>query len=80
MYGTTGFRGLSVSEFARYFHAIALFCCAHPTAASGTQITRVAQDFSQGSVVGTGNRLDLAIDRPWLFRHARRKHHAGCGQ
>lgn len=34
---------------------------------SGTQVTRIAQDFSQGSVVGTGKTLDIAIEGPGFF-------------
>ncbi|CUX82060.1 MAG: flagellar hook protein FlgE [Roseibaca calidilacus] len=63
--GTTGFRG-SRAEFADIFTQ-SPFSVARTTAGSGTQITRVAQDFSQGSVVGTGNRLDLAIEGPGFF-------------
>lgn len=62
---TTGFRG-SRAEFADIFTQ-SPFSVARTTAGSGTQITRVAQDFSQGSVVGTGNRLDLAIEGPGFF-------------
>ncbi len=63
--GTTGFRG-SRAEFADIFTQ-SPFSVARTTAGSGAQITRVAQDFSQGSVVGTGNRLDLAIEGPGFF-------------
>jgi flagellar hook protein FlgE len=34
---------------------------------AGTQVTRIAQDFSQGSVVGTGKTLDIAIEGPGFF-------------
>ena len=62
---TTGFRG-SRAEFADIFTQ-SPFSVARTTAGSGTQIARVAQDFSQGSVLGTGNRLDLAIEGPGFF-------------
>jgi flagellar hook protein FlgE len=63
--GTTGFRG-SRAEFADIFTQ-SPFSVARTTAGAGTQIARVAQDFSQGSVVGTGNRLDMAIEGPGFF-------------
>jgi flagellar hook protein FlgE len=63
--GTTGFRG-SRTEFADIFTQ-SPFSVARTTAGSGTQISRVAQNFSQGSVVGTGNRLDMAIEGPGFF-------------
>lgn len=62
---TTGFRG-SRAEFADIFTQSPL-SVARTTAGSGTQVSRVAQDFSQGSVMGTGNRLDLAIEGQGFF-------------
>lgn len=62
---TTGFRG-SRAEFSDIFTQ-SPFSVARTTAGSGTQVSRVAQDFSQGSVVGTGNRLDLAIEGQGFF-------------
>lgn len=62
---TTGFRG-SRAEFADIFTQ-SPFSVARTTAGSGTQVARVAQDFSQGSVMGTGNRLDLAIEGSGFF-------------
>ncbi|MCH8467345.1 MAG: flagellar hook protein FlgE [Roseinatronobacter sp.] len=63
--GTTGFRG-SRTEFADIFTQ-SPFSVARTTAGSGTQISRVAQNISQCSVVGTGNRLDMAIEGPGFF-------------
>ena len=62
---TTGFRG-SRAEFADIFTQSPL-SVARTTAGSGTQVSRVALDFSQGSVMGTGNRLDLAIEGQGFF-------------
>jgi flagellar hook protein FlgE len=62
---TTGFRG-SRTEFADIYNQ-SPFSVSRTTVGSGTQVTRVAQDFSQGSIVGTGNRLDLAIEGAGFF-------------
>lgn len=63
--GTVGFRG-SRTEFADIYNQ-SPFSVSRTTVGSGTQVTRVAQDFSQGSIVGTGNRLDLAIEGAGFF-------------
>lgn len=62
---TVGFRGAR-AEFADIFTQSPL-SVARTTAGSGTQIARVSQNFQQGSVMGTGNRLDLAIEGPGFF-------------
>lgn len=62
---TVGFRG-SRTEFADIYNQ-SPFSVSRTTVGSGTQVTRVGQDFSQGSVVGTGNRLDLAIEGAGFF-------------
>lgn len=62
---TTGFRGAR-AEFADIFTQSPL-SVARTTAGAGTQISRIAQNFTQGSVMGTGNRLDLAIEGPGFF-------------
>lgn len=63
--GTIGFRG-SRAEFSDIFNQ-SPYAVSRTTVGSGTQVTRLAQDFSQGSVVGTGNRLDLAIEGSGFF-------------
>lgn len=63
--GTIGFRG-SRTEFADIYNQ-SPFSVSRTTVGSGTQVTRVAQDFSQGSIIGTGNRLDLAIEGAGFF-------------
>ena len=63
--GTVGFRG-SRTEFADIYNQ-SPFSVSRTTVGSGAQVTRVAQDFSQGSIVGTGNRLDLAIEGAGFF-------------
>lgn len=63
--GTVGFRG-SRTEFADIYNQ-SPFSVSRTTVGSGTQVTRVAQDFSQGSIIGTGNRLDLAIEGAGFF-------------
>ena len=63
--GTVGFRG-SRTEFADIYNQ-SPFSVSRTTVGSGTQVARVAQDFSQGSIVGTGNRLDLAIEGAGFF-------------
>lgn len=62
---TIGFRG-SRTEFADIYNQ-SPFSVSRTTVGSGTQVARVAQDFSQGSIVGTGNRLDLAIEGAGFF-------------
>ncbi len=62
---TTGFRG-SRAEFADIFTQSPL-SVARTTAGAGTQISRIAQNFTQGSVMGTGNRLDIAIEGAGFF-------------
>lgn len=62
---TIGFRG-SRAEFADIFNQ-SPYTVSRTTTGTGTQVTRIAQDFGQGSIVGTGNRLDLAIEGPGFF-------------
>ncbi|WP_126979208.1 flagellar hook protein FlgE [Frigidibacter oleivorans] len=62
---TVGFRG-SRTEFADIFNT-SPYSVSATTTGSGTQVTRVAQDFSQGSIVSTGNQLDLAIEGTGFF-------------
>lgn len=62
---TIGFRG-SRAEFADIYNS-SPFSVSRTATGSGTQVTRVAQDYSQGSIVGTGNVLDLAIEGPGFF-------------
>lgn len=63
--GTIGFRG-SRAEFADVF-SYTPQSVAGTTVGSGTQVKRIAQDFSQGSIVGTGKQLDVAIEGPGFF-------------
>lgn len=63
--GTIGFRA-SRAEFADVFSQSPQSLTATRVGA-GTQVTRIAQDFSQGSVVGTGKTLDIAIEGPGFF-------------
>lgn len=63
--GTVGFRG-SRAEFADVYNA-SPYSVPRTTVGSGVQVTRIAQDFSQGAVVATGNRLDLAIEGAGFF-------------
>jgi flagellar hook protein FlgE len=63
--GTIGFRA-SRAEFADVFSQSPQSVSA-TRVGSGTQVTRIAQDFSQGSVVGTGKTLDIAIEGPGFF-------------
>jgi len=62
---TVGFRG-SRTEFADLFNQ-SPYSVSRTTVGSGVQVTRVAQDFSQGSIQYTGNRLDLAIEGAGFF-------------
>jgi flagellar hook protein FlgE len=63
--GTIGFRA-SRAEFADVFSQSPQSVAA-TRVGSGTQVSRIAQDFSQGSVVGTGKTLDIAIEGPGFF-------------
>jgi flagellar hook protein FlgE len=63
--GTVGFRG-SRTEFADIYNQ-SPYSVSRTAVGSGTQVARVAQDFSQGSIIGTGNRLDLAIEGAGFF-------------
>ena len=63
--GTMGFRGSRV-EFADVFHS-SPYGTARTAVGSGTHVLRVAQDFSQGNVVTTGNLLDIAIEGQGFF-------------
>lgn len=63
--GTVGFRG-SRTEFADVYNS-SPYSVPRTTVGSGVQVSRIAQDFSQGSVVATGNRLDLAIEGAGFF-------------
>ena len=62
---TIGFRGSRV-EFADVFNA-SPYTTSRTTIGSGTQLVRVAQNFGQGNIVTTGNRLDLAIEGQGFF-------------
>jgi flagellar hook protein FlgE len=63
--GTMGFRGSRV-EFADVFHS-SPYGTARTAVGSGTHVLRVAQDFSQGNVITTGNLLDIAIEGQGFF-------------
>lgn len=63
--GTMGFRGSRV-EFADVFHS-SPYGTAKTAVGSGTHVLRVAQDFSQGNVITTGNLLDIAIEGQGFF-------------
>lgn len=63
--GTIGFRG-SRAEFADVFSQSPQNVTATQTG-SGVRAARVAQDFTQGSVMATGKALDLAIEGPGFF-------------
>lgn len=63
--GTIGFRG-SRAEFADVFSQSPQNVTATQTG-SGVRTSRVAQDFTQGSVMATGKSLDLAIEGPGFF-------------
>lgn len=62
---TTGFRSSRV-EFADVFHS-SPYGISRTAVGSGVQVTRVSQQFAQGNVVTTGNRLDLAIEGQGFF-------------
>ena len=63
--GTMGFRSSRV-EFGDVFTS-SQFTTQRTAVGSGVQVQRVAQDFSQGNVVPTGNLLDLAIEGSGFF-------------
>lgn len=63
--GTVGFRSSRV-EFADVFSSSPLSNQRTATG-SGVQVQRVAQNFSQGNVVTTGNLLDIAIEGQGFF-------------
>ncbi|MGP3697205.1 flagellar hook protein FlgE [Rhodobacter sp. NSM] len=63
--GTIGFRG-SRAEFADVFNS-SPYSIARTAVGSGVQTLRTAMQFSQGSVVATGNTLDLAIEGQGFF-------------
>src|SRR3989338_3733063 len=62
---TIGFRGSRV-EFADVYNS-SPYTTSRTTIGSGTQLVRVAQNFGQGNIVTTGNRLDLAIEGQGFF-------------
>lgn len=63
--GTMGFRSSRV-EFADVFSS-SPFSTQRTAVGSGVQVQRVAQDFTQGNVVTTGNLLDIAIEGQGFF-------------
>lgn len=63
--GTIGFRGAR-TEFADVFSQSPQTVAATQPG-SGTRVARIAQDFTQGSVMATGKALDLAIEGPGFF-------------
>ncbi|MEA5160869.1 flagellar hook protein FlgE [Cereibacter sphaeroides f. sp. denitrificans] len=63
--GTIGFRG-SRAEFADVFNS-SPYSISRTAVGSGVQTLRTAMQFSQGSVVATGNTLDLAIEGQGFF-------------
>lgn len=63
--GTVGFRGSRV-EFAEIYNS-SPYTLSRTTTGSGTQVLRVSQDFAQGNITTTGNRLDLAIEGQGFF-------------
>ncbi|SNX67747.1 flagellar hook protein FlgE [Cereibacter ovatus] len=63
--GTIGFRG-SRAEFADVFNA-SPYSIARTAVGSGVQTLRTAMQFGQGSVVATGNTLDLAVEGQGFF-------------
>lgn len=63
--GTMGFRSSRV-EFADVFSS-SPFANQRTAIGSGVQVQRVAQDFTQGNVVTTGNLLDIAIEGQGFF-------------
>lgn len=63
--GTVGFRSSRV-EFGDVFSS-SPFSTQHTAIGSGVQVQRVAQNFTQGNVVTTGNLLDIAIEGQGFF-------------
>ena len=63
--GTVGFRSSRV-EFADVFSS-SPFSNQRTAIGSGVQVQRVAQNFTQGNVVTTGNLLDIAIEGQGFF-------------
>ncbi|MBC2834752.1 flagellar hook protein FlgE [Paragemmobacter straminiformis] len=63
--GTVGFRSSRV-EFADVFSSSPM-SNQRTAVGSGVQVQRVAQNFSQGNVVTTGNLLDIAIEGQGFF-------------
>lgn len=63
--GTMGFRSSRV-EFADVFSS-SPFSNQRSAIGSGVQVQRVAQNFTQGNVVTTGNLLDIAIEGQGFF-------------
>jgi flagellar hook protein FlgE len=63
--GTVGFRGSRV-EFADVFSSSPM-SNQRTAVGSGVNVQRVAQDYTQGNVVTTGNLLDLAIEGQGFF-------------
>lgn len=63
--GTMGFRSSRV-EFGDVFSS-SPFSTQRTAVGSGVQVQRVAQDFTQGNVVTTGNLLDIAIEGQGFF-------------
>ena len=64
--GTVGFHS-SRAEFAD-FYPDSPYSNPQTTVGSGTQVTRVARSFQQGTVGATGNQLDLAIQGAGMFQ------------
>ena len=64
--GTVGFHS-SRAEFAD-FYPNSPYSNPQTTVGSGTQVTRVARSFQQGTVGATGNQLDLAIQGAGMFQ------------
>ena len=62
---TTGFRK-SRTEFADVFHT-SPYTVSRTTTGSGVKVAQVAPIFTQGAILATGNRLDMAIDGPGFF-------------
>lgn len=63
--GTIGFRGARTEFADLYSQSPASVAAMQP--GYGTRVARIAQDFSQGSVMATGKPLDLAIEGPGFF-------------
>lgn len=63
--GTVGFRSSRV-EFGDVFSS-SPFSTQRTAIGSGVQVQRVAQNFTQGNVVTTGNLLDIAIEGQGFF-------------